>query len=1186
MPDLLSSPLVVGGVLVVVAYVLYQKLAPRLNVRVPKIDLSVDGILSAVLGAAYAERKTAAYIGQLKRDGNFLAAGKIYEDDNKLAKAVEIYLEGDEKFAAAATLERMGRHERAGELFLQAGDYKKAAEVYVEAGKAGKAARLYEEKGNNLDAARLYEQAGQWQKAGDLFVKSGYPNRAAPAYEKAEQFLKAADCHAKHFMENVSYGTTYAATSVSPDQKSALLAGRLYEKAGRLEQALEILSRGEYHKEAARISIALGQLDKAAELFLRAEDNASAADAYEKAGEPIKAANLRGEVAFRAGNMAEAAAFFQQGEDYLRAAELFESVDMLAEAAGAFEEAQSFAAAGGVYIRAGMKDRAAAAYERGGEYETAAKLYDEVGNIGKSVELFSRAGLTFKGGEAAAKAGRKEEAIKLLQRVPPSDESYRAATVLLVQIFIDSGRPGLALERLQKVLGAEAVSADNLDLSYWLGVGHAQSGHVEEATAIYKKILAEDFDYRDVQQRLARLRSSPSAVPPPRPAEPSQPAPVPSLATGPRELSGQIGKYEIIEPLGRGAMGMVYLARDTVLEREVALKVMVTGIAEDPDARRRFEREAKAVAKMTHPNVVTIHDLGYHTDGSPYIAMERLRGSDLQTALREKQPMELERKVSVVGQVLAGLAHAHSAGVVHRDIKPANIFLVTDGPVTIMDFGIARLAAGSMTETGGVVGTADYMSPEQVRGQRVDGRSDLFSVGCVFYELLAGRRPFQAENMMTVFYKITHEQPDFNAVALIQEHAPLATALRRALEKDRDSRHQSAFDFAMELRGFLQGRPGSPAAEQALRILGELQPPPTGIPAASADASSPMLVVDREALAKPPEPEAKPAPPPPASTPSAKPAAASPPPLPKTPSTPPVGKPAPPPVPKASPPPAPPPAPPAKTPAPPPVPKASPPPASPPSPKPAAASAAAAPKGPAAAARFVPKGEIGRGPLGRVLRAEDRQDGRSVALRLLPAQLLEVKGALQALVGDLKLASRVSHPNVARVLGLIELSGERCLVAELVEGKTCAEPLKAGRRMTLPQLLGLARTLGAALSAIHAQGLSHGSIQPSNIMLASGKIKLADLGLGRLARSVAAQSPYRAPENQLNAAGDVFALSAALYHLFTGKPPTGTPVAPPGQLVAGTPQALDEVLVRGLDPQPETRFASVKRFLEELGKIK
>src|SRR5262245_35834988 len=138
--------------------------------------------------------------------------------------------------------------------------------------------------------------------------------------------------------------------------------------------------------------------------------------------------------------------------------------------------------------------------------------------------------------------------------------------------------------------------------------------------------------------------------------------------------TGRIGKYEIVRPLGKGAMGVVYLARDTVLEREVALKVMVPQIVGDAAARARFEREAKAVARMSHPNVVSVYDLGTHVDGSPYIAMERLEGRDLHQALRSDPPMPLERKLAILAEVLAGLAHAHAAGIVHRDIKPANIF--------------------------------------------------------------------------------------------------------------------------------------------------------------------------------------------------------------------------------------------------------------------------------------------------------------------------------------------------------------------------------------------------------------------------------------------------------------------------------------------------------------------------------
>src|SRR5262245_58333969 len=206
--------------------------------------------------------------------------------------------------------------------------------------------------------------------------------------------------------------------------------------------------------------------------------------------------------------------------------------------------------------------------------------------------------------------------------------------------------------------------------------------------------------------------------------------------TQPRELSGRIGKYEILRVLGRGAMGIVYVAHDTVLERDVALKLMASSIADDPSTIDRFTREAKAVAKMTHPNVVMVFDLGSHSDGSPFIAMELLKGHDLQHALRTPPALSLERKLSVLVQVLAGLDHAHQSCIVHHDIKPANIFICADGTVKIMDFGVARLATGSMSGTGKIVGTADYMSPEQVKGDKVDGRSDVFSVGCMLYEML------------------------------------------------------------------------------------------------------------------------------------------------------------------------------------------------------------------------------------------------------------------------------------------------------------------------------------------------------------------------------------------------------------------------------------------------------------------
>ncbi len=321
-----------------------------------------------------------------------------------------------------------------------------------------------------------------------------------------------------------------------------------------------------------------------------------------------------------------------------------------------------------------------------------------------------------------------------------------------------------------------------------------------------------------------------------------QPPPSPPQPAPPKELTGKIGKYQITKLIGKGAMGQVYLARDN-LDRDVALKVMVANIADDLELKQRFEREAKAVAKMKHPNVVMVYEFDYHTDGSPYIAMELLAGQDLQKAARQTPPMTVERKVAIIVQVLGGLAHAHQLGIVHRDIKPANIFINDDGSVKIMDFGVARFTAGSMTGTGNIVGTADYMSPEQVKGQmKVDGRSDLFSVGCMLYELLAGRRPFHSDNLMAIFYKITHEDANFDLIPQGEEYDAILPILKRAMSKDLYQRYQTAYEFAMDLRTWLQAHASSATAQNALEALVDLEAPTH--PPQPMDASGAFLPVD------------------------------------------------------------------------------------------------------------------------------------------------------------------------------------------------------------------------------------------------------------------------------------------------------------------------------------------------------
>ena len=289
----------------------------------------------------------------------------------------------------------------------------------------------------------------------------------------------------------------------------------------------------------------------------------------------------------------------------------------------------------------------------------------------------------------------------------------------------------------------------------------------------------------------------------------------PATAGGGRRAAAEgsepsrIGKYEIVRLLGKGGMGVVYQAHDPLLDREVAIKVMLPTIAEDPELTQRFEREARAVARLMHPSVVTLFDLGYHTDGSPYIVMELLRGRDLVDLMRQGPPPSLQRKLSIVLQVLDGLGHAHELGIVHRDVKPANVFVTDGGSAKIMDFGIARFMSGGGTGTGSVLGTASYMSPEQVRGDRVDGRSDLFSVGVLLCELLAGRRPFDAETPVATLFRIANGEPTLD-LPPGPEYERFGPVLRRALARRPDQRYATAAEFAEALRP-LADRRESPA---------------------------------------------------------------------------------------------------------------------------------------------------------------------------------------------------------------------------------------------------------------------------------------------------------------------------------------------------------------------------------------
>ena len=230
------------------------------------------------------------------------------------------------------------------------------------------------------------------------------------------------------------------------------------------------------------------------------------------------------------------------------------------------------------------------------------------------------------------------------------------------------------------------------------------------------------------------------------------------------DIPTSIGRYEILERVARGGMGALYRARDPVLEREVAIKVMLADFSHDANGRTRFYREARAIARLQHRNIVTLFDYG-EDEGNPFIVMEFLQGQTLAARVKHGPPVPLAQALATGAQLCTGLHFAHGSGIVHRDVKPANIWLEDDGGVKLLDFGIAKFGDTDVTQAGDVLGSISYMSPEQLAGGTIDGRSDIFSAGIVMYELLAGRRPFQGESPTAIMMKIIHEEaPPLDAV--------------------------------------------------------------------------------------------------------------------------------------------------------------------------------------------------------------------------------------------------------------------------------------------------------------------------------------------------------------------------------------------------------------------------------------
>jgi len=364
--------------------------------------------------------------------------------------------------------------------------------------------------------------------------------------------------------------------------------------------------------------------------------------------------------------------------------------------------------------------------------------------------------------------------------------------------FQGQGLLDMAFEKLRKCpIEDESVK----ELLYNLALDFERKRMFNKAVAVYEHI-GQAGSFKDVDERAKKLKvAGETVIFGFGGAKKDATVLVDSAETKPT-----LGRYEVLKELGRGAMGTVYLGKDPKINREVAIKTLrYEEIDEEQlgEIKKRFFREAEAAGKLSHPNIVTIYDVGEDYEIA-YMAMELLDGSDLTKYCQKENLLPRGDVIRIISSVASALDYAHTNGVVHRDIKPANIMILKNGEIKVADFGIARVMESSKTQTGVVLGTPSYMSPEQIAGQKVDGRSDLFSLGVVLYELLAGERPFQGDSMATLMFNITTSSP-----VSIKELLPdlpdyCVPIIDRLLAKDREARYQRGKDLVQDLASCME----------------------------------------------------------------------------------------------------------------------------------------------------------------------------------------------------------------------------------------------------------------------------------------------------------------------------------------------------------------------------------------------
>ncbi|MCB0326905.1 MAG: protein kinase [Bdellovibrionales bacterium] len=791
-----------AGILIGIGYGGYRMLMGRaagaLRGKLPFLDLlhHHQEVKRLIKKKEYAQAGEA-----LLRRGQSKKAIEIFTKGRLFSRAADIYASKLDHFKAAKLYEKAGELEKAADIYILRKKFDRAEEVYAKMGKVEQLGQIYEAKEEYFEAAKLFMRFDRYARAAQSFEKAGNRAQAAENYEKAFVLEKKS-------IEKDLQRERIPSDILSYAKQAIVLYSQLeqWDDAGRLQLQIEDYS-------GAADSFAMnGDHRKAAELAEQAQDLEKAAQYWDKAGDKKMAAKKMGQHQVRHGEYLHAVEKYKEAGDFSAAAELLRDMMDLDGAAKMHALAGEHDMAAMAYEDLGKHGLAGEHYEKAENWASALTAYQKSKLFDKELSILRRLGDLIGTGRHYYKRKMYGEALEELKNISQDDSRYKSALAIKGRIFMDQEKYSESKNCFEHSIGlVETLDEEDLDTLYQLAlVGERTSISIKPLEFLEQR-LAQDLVENQAREKANTIRKILNER-----AYSKMTQLIQGTHSGSRVLSlsrvltdikdhvsgltrsktKEEKRYELIKEIGRGGMGVVYLAKDLKLDRELALKVLPSTKHKDKRTIETFLREAKAAASLNHPNIVTVHDSGVQ-DGSYFIAMERIDGKTIKTILKKRGRFSPTVTLELLRQLLSALGYAHENKVVHRDLTTSNMMWTRQKFLKIMDFGLAKIIRELQSEQSIIGGTPSFMSPEQTLGKPFDHRTDIYSLGICVFEMLLGVLPFSKGDLG---YHHLHTPPPVAKDIDAKVPSILSDMIGKCMEKKPDDRFQNVEEIQKFLR--------------------------------------------------------------------------------------------------------------------------------------------------------------------------------------------------------------------------------------------------------------------------------------------------------------------------------------------------------------------------------------------------